>query len=140
MMRARILAAALALNPAVNQTNIHSTICVAGWAKTVRPSAQALRPIKQKLMTQIGATNSQLYQLDHIVPIELGGALLDERNMQLQAYAGECSARHKDKLENELSRLVCAGALTLEAAQSEIANDWIASYSDHVDAGGCELD
>jgi hypothetical protein len=103
-----LLAAALALNPAVNQSNIHATICVAGWTKTQRPSAQALRPIKEKLMAAIGASNPQLYELDHIVPLELGGAPLDVRNFQLQTYAGECNARDKDALEHELSRLVCA--------------------------------
>jgi hypothetical protein len=71
--RAAFLAATLALNPAVNQTTIHQTICVAGWTKTARPSAQALRPIKDRLMAEIGATNPQLYELDHIVPLELGG-------------------------------------------------------------------
>jgi hypothetical protein len=91
-------------------------------------------------MAEIGATNPQLYELDHIVPLELGGAPLADSNFQLQAYAGECNAKDKDKLEFELSRLVCADELTLEAAQREIANDWIASYSDRVDAGGCERD
>ena len=107
-VRVRLFAVALAPNPAVNLTNIHDTICVAGWTKTVRPSAQALRPIKQRLMAAVGATNPQLYELDHIVPLELGGAPLDEANFQLQAYAGECSARDKHKLEHEVSRLVCA--------------------------------
>jgi hypothetical protein len=68
MMRARIFAAVLALNPAVTQETIRTTICVPNWTKTVRPSPQVLRPIKQKLMTAIDATNPQLYQLDHIVP------------------------------------------------------------------------
>jgi hypothetical protein len=139
-MKGALFAAALALNPAVNQTNIHQTICVPGWTKSMRPPAQELRPIKDRLMAAIGATNAQLYQLDHMVPLELGGAPLDERNFQLQLYGGECNARDKDRLEFELSRLVCAGELTLDAAQREIADDWIASYSDHIDAGGCERD
>jgi hypothetical protein len=50
MMHPRLFAAGLALNPAINQTTIDQTICVSGWAKSVRPSAQALRPKKQKLM------------------------------------------------------------------------------------------
>src|SRR6516165_8392054 len=92
-VKGALFAAALALNPAVNQTNVHQTICVAGWTKTVRPSAQALRPIKDRLLAEIGATNPQLYQLDHIVRLELGGAPYDARNFQLQAYAGECNAK-----------------------------------------------
>jgi hypothetical protein len=39
------------------------------------------------------------------------GAPLDDRNFQLQAYAGECNAKDKDKLEFELSRLATFGEL-----------------------------
>jgi hypothetical protein len=68
-----LFAGALALNPAVNQGNIHETICVPGWTKSVRPTAQELRPIKDRLMAETGASDPQPYQLDHLVPLELGG-------------------------------------------------------------------
>jgi hypothetical protein len=47
---------------------------------------------------------------------------------------GECSARDKDRLEFEMSRLVCAGQMTLADRQREIADDWEASYSERTDA------
>jgi len=38
------------------------------------------------------------------------------------------NAHVKDRLENELHRLVCAGQLPLDTAQRDIATDWIAAY------------
>jgi len=38
------------------------------------------------------------------------------------------SAHVKDKLEDRLHALVCAGKLPMEQAQREIATDWIAAY------------
>ena len=38
----------------------------------------------------------------------------------------------RDKLENKLHELVCAGKITLGEAQGEIANDWIRSFNLHV--------
>jgi hypothetical protein len=38
------------------------------------------------------------------------------------------NAHVKDKLEDRLHGLVCAGKLPIEQAQREIATDWIAAY------------
>jgi hypothetical protein len=38
------------------------------------------------------------------------------------------NAHVKDKLEDRLHGLVCAGKLPIEQAQREIATDWIAVY------------
>jgi hypothetical protein len=92
------------------------------------------------MMAEAGETNAALLELDHIAPLELGGAPLDRRNLVLPPWAGECNARQKDQLEHTLSRLVCAGPLSLADAQAEIARDWEASYSDRIDAAGCERD
>jgi hypothetical protein len=67
------------------------------------------------------------YELDHIVPLDLGGASLDLRNLMLQPWAGACYAHMKDDLERRLSIMVCAGDLTLKGAQHEITTDWRAS-------------
>jgi hypothetical protein len=142
--RRTLMAAVLALNPAVNQGNIHVTICVPGWTKTIRPSSRLMGVVKRYLLKEAGEPNPRavqgLWELDHIVPLELGGAPLDPRNLQLQRWGGECFAKDKDRLEWELSRLVCAGELTLEAAQQEVAADWEASFSERIDANGCERD
>ncbi len=41
----------------------------------------------------------------------------------------------KDALENKLHKLACAGTITLEQAQKEIASDWIAAYRKYVKHG-----
>ena len=42
------------------------------------------------------------------------------------------NAHVKDKLEDRLHALVCAGKLPIEQAQQEIATDWIAAYEKYL--------
>jgi hypothetical protein len=67
------------------------------------------------------------YEVDHLISLELGGSN-DVTNLWPQAYIQEYGAKEKDVLENKLHRLICAGKITPEDAQHEIATDWIASY------------
>jgi hypothetical protein len=60
------------------------------------------------------------YELDHLVPLELGGADV-AANLWPQPIA---EARVKDKLENALHRAVCKGSISLGEAQRCIAKDW----------------
>ena len=43
-------------------------------------------------------------------------------------YSAVWNARVKDALEEHLHEMVCAGELTLPAAQRDISKDWIATY------------
>jgi hypothetical protein len=58
------------------------------------------------------------------VPLDLGGAPADLRNLRLQPWP---EAREKDALEAELSKAVCENEVALSEAQSEIATDWRAA-------------
>jgi hypothetical protein len=69
------------------------------------------------------------YEYDHLVPLELGGAPNDPRNMWPEP--GKTPNR-KDELENRLRELVCSGSLGLEAARDAIATDWVAAYHRYV--------
>ena len=113
----------LPLNPAVTQETIATTICFPGWAKTVRPSAHYTAHIKIKLVRELEIPEELLvdFELDHRVPLALGGAPSDERNLELQPWdeAGE-----KDRIETCLSRAVCAGTITLDEARRRIWADW----------------
>jgi hypothetical protein len=63
-------------------------------------------------------------EIDHIVPLELGGS-----NDVANIFPERAPGYHaKDRLENALKRLVCGGSLTLHAAQSGIAANWPALY------------
>jgi len=120
------LATAQALNPAVTQANVRSTICVSGWTATIRPPTSYTNGVKRLLMRRIGAPLTQMsaYELDHLVPLTLGGAPRDRRNLVLQAWDGPDGARAKDVVEVRMKRLVCAGRVTLAAARECMATDW----------------
>lgn len=67
------------------------------------------------------------YEVDHLISLELGGSN-DLANLWPQAYHGPLNAHDKDRLENQLHALVCAGRLRLEDAQRAIATDWVVAW------------
>jgi len=76
-------------------------------------------------------------EIDHLISLELGGSN-DISNLWPQSYIGACNAHQKDRLENRLHALVCRYEIGLEAAQHEIATDWIDAYRKYLDPIGCE--
>jgi hypothetical protein len=66
-------------------------------------------------------------EIDHIVSLELGGSN-DIANLYPEPGSGPASYHVKDRLENRLHDLVCAGSMTLHASQSGIASNWEALY------------
>ena len=115
-----------ALNPAVTQANIGSTICISGWSATVRPPTAYTGAVKRRLMRQAGipASRASAYELDHVVPLSIGGAPTDVHNLRLQAWAGPNGATAKDVIEANLHRAVCRGRVSLAAARSCMAGNW----------------
>jgi hypothetical protein len=67
-------------------------------------------------------------EIDHIVSLELGGSN-DIANLFPEPGSGAANYRVKDVLENRLHDMVCAGQLTLPAAQHGIAGNWRALYA-----------
>jgi len=66
-------------------------------------------------------------EIDHIVSLELGGSN-DIANLYPEEANAHPGYHVKDKLENNLHQMVCAGAITLSAAQRAIASNWQALY------------
>jgi hypothetical protein len=66
-------------------------------------------------------------EIDHIVSLELGGSN-DIANLYPEPGAGKASYHVKDKLENRLHSMVCAGSITLAAARRGIASNWEVLY------------
>ena len=64
------------INPDVTQDNIGETICARGWTRMVRPTFEYTEAIKRRLVRDSGYLDDRLshYELDHVVPLELGGA------------------------------------------------------------------
>jgi hypothetical protein len=121
-----------AANPAVTQATIGSTICSRGWTSTVRPPEPVTEPEKRASMRSYGLmVSTSRLEYDHLVPLELGGAVNDPRNLWPEPdYAGSPGfyLNPKDHLENALKRLVCDGAMTLAQAQRAIASNWVAAF------------
>jgi hypothetical protein len=79
-----------ALNPDVTQSTIRQTICVPGYAKSVRPDMSYANGVKRILMehARINPAVASYYELDHIIPLALGGHPTDRRNLALQIREG----------------------------------------------------
>ncbi|HET9059659.1 MAG TPA: hypothetical protein VFN61_07035 [Acidimicrobiales bacterium] len=112
-----------AANPAVTVSDLARTICHWGWTETVRPPERYTEPLKLRQMIAYGEHGSaRFYEEDHLVPLELGGAPSDPRNLWPEPRS---SANRKDEVENAARRAVCDGRLALVSAQEQIATDWV---------------
>lgn len=119
-----------AVNTQVDQAAIGSTICVKGWTKTIRPPVSYTNRLKHQQMRRYGVAgrNPKDFELDHLIPLELGGSPDDPANLWPQPRGGRWSAALKDDLERSLNRRVCQGRMSLAQAQQAIRSDWIAAY------------
>ena len=88
------------------------------------------------------------YELDHLIPIELGGAPNDPANewpepnttvdpaaIKRWGFSPAFIHNPKDLLEAVLHREVCDGRVPLGEAQQAIASDWPAAYAHYVAEG-----
>ena len=123
-----------ALNPDVRQETIQQTICVPGYATSVRPSTSYTTGVQARLLRERAQDLSaaSTYELDHKVPLSLGGHPRNLRNLELQLWEGEAGAKKKDRLERRLQVLVCGGKLALQAAQQVMYFDWQSAYREHL--------
>ena len=108
----------------MTQANIRSTICKAGWTDPhLRPPESQTEWFKRyRAFPAYGLTWYRESELDHLVPLELGGSN-DATN--LWPELGKPSGNPKDKVENALNAAVCSGRVSLGAAQKAIASDWM---------------
>jgi hypothetical protein len=125
-----------ALNPAVTQATIRTTICVSGWTATIRPPSSYTTSLKIEQIPLYGYADASTaaYEEDHLISLELGGAPKDPHNLWPEPYVAtlpdgrKVGARVKDALETLLKKEVCAGTVTLAAAQAAIGIHWVHAY------------
>jgi hypothetical protein len=121
-----------ALNPSVTSASVRSTICRSGWTSSVRPPESITEPEKFASMRAYGDSGSaSAYEYDHDVPLELGGAVNDPRNLWPEPdYPTRAGfyLNPKDHLERALNRLVCSGRMALSRAQRLSAGNWVSAY------------
>jgi hypothetical protein len=72
----------------------------------------------------IPAGRARAYRIDHLIPVELGGAGT-LANLWPQPLA---SAATKDRLERWLRHQTCSGRLPLATAQRRLAGDWYRAW------------
>jgi hypothetical protein len=101
-------------------------VCVRGYARSVRDVAYSEKRAVYRSYG-IGFHRPRTYEVDHLVPLELGGAN-DPANLWPEAARPKPGYHEKDRLENFLHDLVCSGRLALRAAQREIARDWVRAW------------
>ncbi|MEV4150830.1 hypothetical protein AB0J40_44750 [Amycolatopsis sp. NPDC049691] len=120
-----------AKNPDVTQSTIGSTICVSGWTATIRPSTTYTNGLKKQGIIDYGYSDTSMsdYEEDHFLPLELGGAPKDPLNLWPEPHSGDENSYSKDSVENAVKKAVCAGRVTLAAAQNAMLDDWTTAES-----------
>jgi hypothetical protein len=112
-----------ALNPQVTQATIGRTICRHGWTSAVRPPEGVTEQEKFGSMAAYDDHRpASHYEYDHFVPLELGGATNDRRNLWPEPGA---SPNPKDAVEDQLNADVCEAKMTLAHAQRLIVTSWV---------------
>ena len=118
-----------ASSPAVNQSNIYSTICKRGYTKSIRPPA-AITYVEKRISAKAYGNSRSLVdqEFDHLISLELGGSPNDPRNLwvepQAQGVVSNSVYNGKDVIEGKLNALVCSNVITLKEAQEAIATNW----------------
>lgn len=126
-----------ATDPEVNEANIKESICKVThftWTEGHMPPASFLESIAKQEIKQYGYTdeNSKHYQMDHLIPLSLGGSPVDPKNIWPQVLLTKWSARRKDYLEEILHDKVCKGEVSLKDAQDQIRTNWIEAYKKYI--------
>jgi hypothetical protein len=101
-------------------------ICRSGYASRVRHVTEST---DHAVFAEyrIRHHSARTYEVDHIVPLELGGS--NARGNLFPEPAGQGLGFHqKDRLEDRLHSVVCAGGRSLRTAQRAIARNWLRAY------------
>lgn len=93
---------------------------------TVRHTTQATKNAVYRAYGIRHHTTGQ-YEVDHLIPLELGGADTIT-NLWPEPAKPVPGFHQKDLVENWLHRLACQGIIPLDSAQHWIAHDWYSAY------------
>jgi hypothetical protein len=128
-------------NPRVTQRNVKRTICASGYAAKAQPTVSYANRVLRRQIANYHYADADIshYELDHVIPIGLGGDPDAPSNIWPEPLDPAPAAHDKDGVETYLHDQVCSGQMTLDAAQQAIQNDWVAVYQqmpNHPDTGG----
>jgi hypothetical protein len=106
-----------------------TVICSASFhTGTVRNVPDSEKFVDEREYGMVARHYGRTIEIDHIVSLELGGSN-DIANLFPEPGSGAASYHIKDKLENRLHDMVCAGAISLRSAQQQIAANWEKLYA-----------
>lgn len=120
-----------AIDPAVTQENIGSTICKSGYTTTVRAPASDTDKVKARSLTEYGQTRVSSTEFDHLISLQLGGTNAVS-NLWPEPNRADApgTTNPKDAVETQLNKAVCTHKVTLAAAQKAIAANWVTAVKD----------
>jgi hypothetical protein len=99
-----------------------AVLCAPGYStRTYRAPSSQTSAFKWNVAEPAYGEVNVSGELDHLVSLELGGAN-DASNLWVEPGP---IPNPKDNVENQLHAAVCAGKVTLRAAQDAIAGDWM---------------
>jgi hypothetical protein len=98
-------------------------LCAGSYVRKSTPGPSVTDPIKAAQLAHgpYGDKDPSHWLEDQLIPVELGGAGSDPRNLWPQT---QDMWALKNREENRLRTSVCHGETTLAAAQAEILRDW----------------
>jgi hypothetical protein len=98
-------------------------VCHGGSTRRFRPPSSFTRGLERQQIEEYGYADTYPgdYEMDHLIPLEIGGAGSDPRNLWPESHA---DSHDKDLIENYLHRQICSGAMSVTDAQRGIAVDW----------------
>jgi hypothetical protein len=107
-----------------------STLCSVSFStSSIRNVSEGERHAVEAEYGLAARSYGRALEVDHIVPLELGGSNDAANLFPEQAKPADGAGYHlKDKLENAVHRLVCQGTLPLRRAQREMAGNWEQLY------------
>ena len=105
--------------------------CTPGYSQKVRDVPES---VKRKVYELYGIKNRQPaeYEIDHLIPLQLGGSNSIRNLWPHSRHLPNWHARMKTEVGQEMYRRVCRGELDYKVAQREIAHNWIAAYKKYM--------
>jgi len=115
---------------AVSKANVKE-VCAAGYEASVKPVASWQ---KNAALEKYGIRpESFAGELDHLVPVSLGGSN-DPENLWPMHGQGDMTPEAKARLAEKLKTMVCDGKMSLKDAQNAFKKDWTKSYKQYATA------
>ena len=106
-------------------------ICAAGYEDSVKPVAGWQ---KAAALEKYGIRPESFNgELDHLVPVSLGGSNDPENLWPIHAQ-GDFTPAAKARLAATLKTLVCSGKMSLKDAQNAFKKDWTKAYKQYSSA------